>query len=275
MQSNILSIVVSKLFNYKIVVRNSENPISSYIFSKNRFYSLLIITLKFLFYRFSDGIVTNSIGSRIDLKKIVGKKILIKTIYNPYISHIKKYSYRNKKNYILSTGRLTFQKDYFTLIDAFKKFSNKYKNYKLYILGDGPLKKDLINYARNLNLEKKIFFKGWINKTNKFYNISKIFVLSSLYEGLGNVLIDAINYNLPCISTDCRSGPSEILLSGKGGELFEVKNPEKLYYKLIYIHKNYKSSMKKTYYAKKKLNRFLISNGSENHLKFFSRIIKR
>ena len=62
-------------------------------------------------------------------------------------------------------------------------------------------------------------FKGWVKNTTPYLKKSKIFVLSSSYEGLGNVLIDAINYNVPCVSTNCPSGPSEILLNGKGGFL--------------------------------------------------------
>ncbi len=77
-----------------------------------------------------------------------------------------------------------------------------------------------------------------------------------MYEGLGNVLIDAINFNVPCISTNCKSGPNEILLNNKGGFIIRNKDETDLYKKMIYCIKNYDVSLKKNSYAKKYLNRF-------------------
>lgn len=274
MQSNILPIIFTKIYGFKIVIRNSENPVSSLKYSKNKFYSILTIFFKFLIYRFSDGVITNSKGSCKDLIRIIGNKVKVKTIYNPYLTKILKFKKNKKKEIILAVGRLTEQKDFFTLIKAFSIFIKKNKNYCLNILGDGPYKKTLTNYIKELKLEKKITLRGWVQNTKKYFLKSKIFVLSSKYEGLGNVLIDAINYNLPCISTNCRSGPSEILVSSKGGELVNVGDFKKLSDKLIFIHTNYNSSLKKTKFAKKKLNRFLISKGCQEHLNYFNRCMR-
>ena len=274
MQSNIFPIIFAKIYGFKIVIRNSENPVSSLKYSKNKLYSILTIFFKFLIYRFSDGIITNSEGSRKDLIKIIGNKAKVKTIYNPYLSKIFKFKKIKKKKIILAVGRLTEQKDFFTLIKAFSIFEKKNKNYSLNILGDGPQRKKLIIYIKKLKLEKKIILKGWVQNTKKYFLKSKIFVLSSKYEGLGNVLIDAINYNLPCISTNCRSGPSEILVSSKGGELVSVGDFKKLSNKLTFIHDNYNSSLEKTKFAKKKLNRFLISKGCQEHLDYFNRFMR-
>ena len=101
---------------------------------------------------------------------------------------------------------------------------------------------------------------------------SKFFVLSSVYEGLGNVLLDAINYDTPCISTDCPSGPKEILLNGNGGYLVKTKSFNELAAKMEYCTKNYQKSVLKNRIAKKKLNRFLIINNTKkyfNYLKSF------
>ena len=206
--------------------------------------------------------------------KIIGNKAKVKTIYNPYLSKIFKFKKIKKKKIILAVGRLTEQKDFFTLIKAFSIFEKKNKNYYLNILGDGPQRKKLTIYIKKLKLEKKIILKGWVQNTKKYFFKSKIFVLSSKYEGLGNVLIDAINYNLPCISTNCRSGPSEILVSSKGGELVSVGDFKKLSNKLTFIHDNYNSSLEKTKFAKKKLNRFLISKGCQEHLDYFNRFMR-
>jgi glycosyltransferase involved in cell wall biosynthesis len=274
MQSNIFPIIISKIYGYKIVIRNSENPVSSYKYSKNKLYSIITIFFKFLIYRFSDGIITNSKGSRNDLMKITGKKVNIKTIYNPYIKKIKKFQKLQKKNLILSVGRLTEQKDFVTLIKGFSLFIKKNKNYTLNILGDGPNKQMLNSYIKKLKMEKNIFIKGWIKDTKKYFLKAKIFVLSSKYEGLGNVLIDAINYNLPCITTDCKSGPREILISSKGGEFIKIGNYKKLSDKLNFVHQNYNTSLNKTNFAKKRLSRFLITKGCQEHLNYFDECIK-
>ena len=176
----------------------------------------------------------------------------IKPIYNPYLRKINKRTFK-KKNYIITIGRLRKQKDQKTLIEAFKIFLEKNQSYKLIILGHGNLEKKLKEQAKNLNINNKIIFKGWVKNTNAYLKHSKIFVLSSVYEGLGNVLIDAVNYNIPCVSTDCPSGPREILLNGKGGYLVKPGSPIQLAEKIQYSIDNYSNSIKKNLIAKKKL----------------------
>ena len=147
----------------------------------------------------------------------------------------------------------------------------KNKKYKLLILGHGNLEYNLKNLSKKLGISKKVVFKGWIKNPILYLKKSKIFVLSSVYEGLGNVLIDAINYDLPCVSTNCYSGPGEILLNGKGGYLTKVKSPKLLAEKIHYSIKNYSISMKKNQVAKKSLNRFLISSQTKKYFSYLNR----
>ena len=114
-----------------------------------------------------------------------------------------------------------------------QKFLKKYDNFKLFIIGDGYQKNYLQKIIDNKKLNKKVFLKGYKNNLNKYYKQAKLFVLPSVYEGLGNVLIDAINYSVPCVSTTCKSGPSEILCNGKGGELVPINNVDQLNHKMI------------------------------------------
>ena len=104
-----------------------------------------------------------------------------------------------------------------------------------------------------------------------FFLKSDLFVLSSYYEGLPNVLIDAVNYNIPCVSTNCPSGPSEILLNGKGGYLVKTKSPELLAKKIQYSITNYSEALKKNLIAKKKIKRFLISNQTNKYFDYLSK----
>ena len=269
MQSNIAAILVCILKKTKIIIRNSENPIYSTIFSENKFSAIITFFMKLFFYNFSNGIVTNSKGSAKSLGYFVFNNRKIKTIYNPYLKNI--YKKKDKKqNVILNIARLRKQKDHFTLLRAFNIFLKVNKNYKLIILGHGNLHQKLKLYAYKLGIQKKVIFKGWVSNTKTYLKKSKIFVLSSIYEGLGNVLIDAVNYNIPCVSTNCPSGPSEILLDGKGGYLVKPKSHMMLAKKLIFCNQNYKQSLEKNKLAKKKLYRFFVKNNTKNYFKYLN-----
>ena len=273
MQSNVAAIIIGILKKKKIIIRNSENPIYSSIYSENKFFAFISIILKYLFYNFADGIITNSKGSGKSLQLFVFNKKKIKTIYNPYIKKINKKKFK-KKNFIITVGRLRKQKDQKTLIEAFQIFSKTNRRYKLLIIGNGILDKKLKQLTRNLQIDSRVIFKGWIKDTSKYLKHSKIFVLSSIYEGLGNVLIDAINYDVPCVSTNCPSGPSEILLNGKGGHLVKSKSPRLLAKKIKYSLDNYPISRQKNILAKKKIDRFLISTQTKKYFDYLSKFYK-
>jgi len=269
MQSNIAAIIVCFFKNTKVVIRNSENPIYSTLYTENKFFGFIIFFMKLFFYNFADAIITNSKGSAKSLKYFVFNRKKIKQIYNPYLKKINFNKYKKEK-IILNIARLRKQKDHETLIKAFEIFSRTNKSYKLLILGHGNLKEKLILLSSNLNIRKKVIFKGWVKNTSLYLKKSKIFVLSSVYEGLGNVLIDAINFNLPCISTKCPSGPSEILLNGRGGYLVKPKSPKLLAEKMNYCINNYKESLIKNKFAKNKLNRFLIEKNINKYFQYLN-----
>jgi glycosyltransferase involved in cell wall biosynthesis len=274
MQSSMVSILVSKFYKTKIVARNSEDPISSTIYADNYLPSIIVFFLRFIIYNFADGILTNSYGSRKSLKLFLINKNKIKTIYNPYLLNIKKKPNYKKKNIILSIGRLVKQKNFETLIKGFSLFSKDYPNYKLVILGDGPEKEKLKQLITNLNCDKKIILRGWIKNTNKYFYNSKLFILTSLYEGLGNVFIDAVNHEVPCIYTNCKSGPNEILLGKKGGYQIKLKDYKQLAKTIKKALVKYKSSIAMIKYSKTKINRFLYDDVCPKYLAYLEKISK-
>ena len=91
-------------------------------------------------------------------------------------------------------------------------------------MGDGPLKNELIKFAEDLMLKDHITFHGFQKNLKNFYLNSDLFILSSIYEGFGNVLVEAMSYGMQIISTDCPSGPSEILDNGKFGILVPISD---------------------------------------------------
>ena len=272
MQSSMVAIIICKFYGIKVVARNSEDPLSSTVYADNYFLAFIVFIMRFFIYNFANGILTNSLGSKKSLELFILNKNKVKTIYNPYLLKIKKIKKIKKKNIILSVGRLCKQKDFETLILGFSIFIKKFPNYKLVILGDGPDKIKLENLIKNLKLEKKIFLKGWIKNTEKYFSSAKVFALTSLYEGLGNVYIDAINFEIPCVYTNCKSGPDEILLNGKGGYKVKIRDKHDLNFKLEKCVLNYKLSQDKARKAKKKIGRFYYRTTCPRYLNYLEEI---
>lgn len=273
LQGSSLAILVSKLLGFKIIVRNAEDAISSTFFAENKFQSLIVLFLKIILYNLSDKIISNSKGSGNSLKKIFIKEKKIFPIYNPYLKKIYKNSRKKRYKYLLSVGRLTKQKDFNNLIISFSLIKDQIPNYKLIIIGDGQLKNELQSLIENLDLKKRIILTGWKKNLKKYYLSSKLFVLNSLYEGFGNVLIDAINYDLPIITTNCKSGPNEIINYGKGGFLTPIRNPKLLSKQILFCIKNYKLAQKKSLYAKKNIKKFDCQINCEKYFKLISKTI--
>ena len=112
---------------------------------------------------------------------------------------------------IINMGRLTEQKSQWHLLKAFRSVKDAVPETQLVILGDGELRSDLEKLVDKLSLQGSVHFLGWQKNPFQFLSRSKMFVLSSLWEGLPDVLLEAMACGLPIISTDCKSGPREIL----------------------------------------------------------------
>lgn len=129
---------------------------------------------------------------------------------------------------LLSVGRLAEQKDHLTLIKAFQIFKQTHGNAVLFILGTGPLQSMLQNYIQQQQLTGSVFLIGFEANPYKWMARCDVFVLSSIFEGFGNVLVEAMALGKTVVSTDCPSGPAEILNNGQLGYLCPVGNPAAL-----------------------------------------------
>lgn len=126
--------------------------------------------------------------------------------------------------FVLGVGRLTRQKDFGTLILAFAKVKEQYPYHKLLILGEGEDRKSLEALIAENNLQGSVILKGFVKNPYKYMARTEAFVLSSLWEDAGHVLLEAAYMKAPIVSTRCPSGQEEFLGFGKGGELCEVGN---------------------------------------------------
>ena len=122
---------------------------------------------------------------------------------------------------IVGAGRLTPEKGFASLIRAFNQVRQQ-KDCKLLILGEGPLRRDLEQLAAELGLSDSISMPGYCANPFAYMKKSSLFVLSSVWEGSGNVLVEALALGIPSVSTDCPYGPSETLAGGQFGPLVPV-----------------------------------------------------
>lgn len=129
---------------------------------------------------------------------------------------------------VLGAGRLTFQKDFENLIRAFDLLRQQ-RPARLMILGDGFRKEALKQLVGELGLEKDVVFAGFVQNPFAYMSRASLFVLSSIHEGLGNVLIEAMASGCPVVSTDCPHGPREILDGGQFGPLVPIGDADALY----------------------------------------------
>lgn len=138
---------------------------------------------------------------------------------------------------ICSVGRLCYQKDYFTLLDALKIVLSKCPCVKLLIIGDGPLKNELHDYAQKLGIAESVKFLGLRNDIPALLKMCRLFVLSSVSEGMPIALLEAMACSLPCVVTGV-GGNVEVVVDGISGYIVPPKNPELLSDRIIDILKD-------------------------------------
>ncbi len=125
---------------------------------------------------------------------------------------------------ILGVGRLAEQKNFSTLLRAFAEVVRTHRA-RLVILGEGKKRTVLERRADALGVSDHVWMPGFVSNPLRYMSRASVFVLSSRWEGLGNVLVEAMACGTPVVSTDCLSGPSEILEGGEHGRLVPVEDP--------------------------------------------------
>ena len=210
--------------NHINVIQNARNTPKI----QEKFYPYILSFFAFAFY----GLVAVSQGNRealVDMCRFPSRKISV--IYNPIVRpEIEKllaaplphpWFAPDKPPVILAAGRLTPQKDYPTLLKAFSLL-RQYRPARLVILGVGDQCDDILSLAKELGVSADVALEGFDLNPFRYMARCGVFVLSSAWEGFGNVLVEALACGAQVVSTDCPSGPAEILEDGKYGRLVPV-----------------------------------------------------
>lgn len=183
------------------------------------------------FFPKADGIVAVSNGAADDLARFARlDRRSISVIYNPVVGPERPVSdevlqpagwWNGPHKRVLAVGTLKAIKDYATLLDAFAVLRQQV-DARLLILGEGECRAALELQVRRLGLEGSVFMPGFAKDTAPYYQRADLHVLSSTGEGFGNVIAEALAAGTPVVSTDCQSGPREILADGQFGRLVPV-----------------------------------------------------
>ena len=270
-QANIYCIILCKIFNIRVIVRSNSAPIG---WTSNKL-------KKFIFKFFinkADLVMVNSFEFKKDLKKEFN--VNSKCIYNPLdIKNIIKKSNQKSKRYfkrngglkILNIGRFADQKDQITLIRALK-IIKLIINFQAIIVGRGVLRSNLIKHIKKYKLSNNVKVVNFLDNPYPLIKETDLFVLSSKFEGLPNVLLESLVLKKFIISSNCRTGPKEILSNGKGGLLFKVGDFNELSKKIIYYSKNKKKCNKLLKYSINNLNRFDYHDNLKKYYKLVTSI---
>jgi glycosyltransferase involved in cell wall biosynthesis len=188
--------------------------------------------MRFL-YPHADWISANSENTLNELEEVIGtpskKRALVR---NPVKLHVVERHPTNAVKTILGCGRLIAQKDFHTLIRAVALVRGK-RPCRLVIIGDGPERDELLALSTELGFaEDELSLPGFVANTSEYYSAADVFVLPSKWEGLPNVVLEALSYDLPVVATDCSGGTREIFEGLSDAHLVAVGDVENMALKI-------------------------------------------
>ena len=231
-------------FKYKIISRNINTLSEKYkeFKQKNFWVRNIVGTLINNFYYKADQIINQCYDMYVDIIKIHPKlRNNTSVIYNPITNNILDYANSHdliqieKKDYLLCVGRLEKAKGFKYAIEAFASISKKFPELRLKILGKGSLEFELKQNAYKFGVENRVDFEGFQNDIIPYYLHARATMLTSLYEGFPNVLIESITLGTAVVSFDCPSGPREIIKDGITGYLTKHNDVDDLTKKLFIL----------------------------------------
>jgi len=225
----------TKFFNSKLKVVIQEHCFPS-VATEDRqnlswFWAFMFKKVFYKFYNKSDLFITISEAIKIDfVNNFKINKDIIKIVRNPVNidniifstkEEVNDFNFESQKKYLIGVGRLVDQKNFTKLLDIFSLIRQKRSDVDLIILGHGPNLDSLIKKSIDLNLKDSVHFLGFKSNPYKFLSRANCFCLTSLWEGLPQVIAEAMICRVPVISVDCESGPKEMIINKETGILVD------------------------------------------------------
>lgn len=226
-------------------------------------------------YRNSDGIVFQTERAKQCFPPDIAQKgvVIPNAVGNELVFGVGKCKERRKA--ITAAGRLTEQKDYPTLLKAFSLFHADHPDYVLEIYGGGEDKEALCEMSSNMGLDECVLFKGTTKDAVLHVASSSCYVMSSIYEGMPNALMEALAVGVPCVSTDCPFGPAELIRDGENGLLVPVGDDKALANAISKMIDDKEFAEKCAEKAKNILNEQSIESISQKYLDYILSFIEK
>jgi glycosyltransferase involved in cell wall biosynthesis len=267
---NVISVFVNMLSGFRgKIILVEHNKFSFKILSKTSWTDRFAKLLAFFAYRLSDCVVCVSKGVQESVvRSIKINRNMTRVINNPVLENFKRnYQIdccdadpgRKRVFKILAIGRLVEAKNFPLLIEVLAEI-NKDIECELTILGDGPMRDCLLRLAQKLNISHRLNLPGFVADTENYFLDANVFVLSSNWEGLPTVLIEALDYGLPVVACDCDYGPREILENGLLGDLVKVGSLHDLKSAIVhnlFFHRKYSFYTRAKYTAEHACKEYL------------------
>ena len=234
-------------YKYKLIARNINTISAKREQAKqaNFWHRNIVTPLIDRFYFKADHVVNQCKAMEADLLSVYPQlKGKTSVIYNPVAKHVEDYASSHdltqikKENYFLCVGRLEKQKAFHFAIQAFAEVVKTHPEMRLKIVGKGSLEQELKQLAKELNVQNHVDFEGFQKDMIPYYAKARATLLTSLFEGFPNVLVESITLGTPVVAFDCPSGPSEIIEEGVNGYLVEYLSVEGMVRKINALMSN-------------------------------------
>ena len=255
---NVFTILASRFLDLRVFVSDRSNP--------NLKLSRSLSALKKLTYRHATGIIAQTSLAKDILEHFTGNKN-IKVIPNP-VKEVQLYPDLVRENIIINVGRLVPEKGQKYLLQSFSNLN--LDDWRLVILGDGPLRPELEKQVLELGLEGKVIMPGSVNNVDEWLAKAKIFAFSSISEGFPNALVEAMAAGLPCVSFDCDAGPRDIIENDVNGFLIETNNIDELVDRILILISNSSLENKFSLNSLKVRDKYNVESIGSEYIEFIS-----
>lgn len=267
-QMNIRAVFGKIIFRWKAkVILTEHNNFNIKAKKSNELYSIIYAKAMRFLYSNADRVTTVSKGVACGLLEILRlKDDLVRVIYNPIdidlIAHDcsrfenNLFTNQQTKFKLVAAGRLVRQKGFDLLIQALHAIHEDI-NFELVILGEGQNKRELAGQIKNFDLECCIKILGFVERPWLVFSQADLFIMSSRWEGFGNVLIESLAAGTPVLATNCNFGPNEIILNGLNGWLTDdvtAESIEKALRKVLTSKMDIQNARKNTLYDLERFN---------------------